>query len=231
MNAIILAGGKGTRMKEISDSPKVLLPVHGKPILEHAIFQLVNCGAKQIFITLSEGHTLLDRWIENSLFSKYIEIVKDKPSTHGNSYGIIESMKISNQITLLAYGDTIFDLPIKDMLSYHLKNQNDVTVLVRPTDHPIDSDLAWTSNGSVCFSKYPHNFVDFTEKLGVSAFYIIEPAATKNVNCNDFSDWFGIVQHLNNSGKKIGIFELKKGYINDLGTPLRYNNFLNQNKK
>ena len=59
------------------------------------------------------------------------------------------------------------------MLSSHIQNQNDITVLVREIDHPSDSDLAWVEDCDVKFSKHPHTFNDFVHKLGVFAFYIL----------------------------------------------------------
>ena len=134
-------------------------------------------------------------------------------------------MKESNQITLLAYGDTIFDLPIEKILSNHVQNQNDITVLVRETDHPIDSDLAWEKD-DVKFSKYPHAFDDYNGKLGVSAFYIISPQPFDITLCKSYTEWFELIQHFNNSGKKIGLFKLDEGFIKDLGTPERYLNYI-----
>ncbi len=229
MNAIILAGGKGSRMKEISDTPKVLLQVQGKPILEHAISNLIDYGAKIIYISVGEKPGEIDNWIEVNSNHFRLEKVNDQPGTLGNSFGVLKSMNMSSQITLLAYGDTIFDLPIKNMLSSHIQNQNDITVLVRDTDHPVDSDLAWIDKGVVKFSKYPHSFNDFSGKLGVSAFYILSPQTFDTSLSRKYSEWFKLIMYFNDSGKKIGLYKLDNGYINDLGTSLRYKNFLKGN--
>jgi len=51
MKAVILAAGKGTRMKELTDElPKPMLPVHGKPILEHILTGLLSAGIREVFI-------------------------------------------------------------------------------------------------------------------------------------------------------------------------------------
>ena len=226
MNAIILAGGKGSRMKDISDTPKVLLPVQGKPILEHAISKLINYGANKVFVSVGETPSEVDNWIDENSDSYGLEKVKDHPGTHGNSFGVLQSMNISNEISYLAYGDTIFDLPIENILSSHIQNQNDITVLVRDTDHPIDSDLAWVDAGDVKFSKYPHTFNDFTGKLGVSAFYILSPQSFDTSLSKEYKEWFELIKYFNDSGKKIGLYKLDEGYIKDLGTPSRYLNYI-----
>src|SRR6266498_2430669 len=51
MKAVILAAGKGTRMKELTDElPKPMLQVHGKPILEHLLNGLLGAGIREVFI-------------------------------------------------------------------------------------------------------------------------------------------------------------------------------------
>src|ERR1043166_695534 len=51
MKAVILAAGKGTRMKELThELPKPMLAVHGKPILEHILSGLVRAGIRDVFI-------------------------------------------------------------------------------------------------------------------------------------------------------------------------------------
>jgi NDP-sugar pyrophosphorylase family protein len=51
MKAVILAGGRGERIRPISDTlPKALVPIDGKPILAHQIEQLERVGVKEIFI-------------------------------------------------------------------------------------------------------------------------------------------------------------------------------------
>lgn len=225
MNAIILAGGKGTRMKKYSETPKVLLPVRELPLIEHGIRFLLNNNAKRIFVTLGKPQSQLDDWITSKREKYPLTVVRDSQTTKGNSYGIVNAMNDSNQITYLSYGDTIFDFPVDDMLQYHLNQKNDITVLVRETDHPSDSDLAWKVGDSVRFSKYPHGFEDFSHKLGVSAFYILSPMSINSNLSEVFPEWFQLLQHLNEIGKKIGLFNLAEGYIKDLGTPERYLNF------
>ena len=232
MNAIILAGGKGSRMKEISETPKVLLPVRGKPILEHVIVKLIKYGAVKVYVSVGEFPNEIDDWINNNSSRYPIKKVNDLPGTSGNSFGVLSSLNQCDQITLLAYGDTVFDLPIEDMLSSHIQNQNDITVLVRETDHPSDSDLAWVEGGNLKFSKYPHTFNDFSRKLGVSAFYILSPLSFACSLSAEYTEWFELIQYFNSSGKKVGLFKLNHGYIKDLGTPERYLNYIqNDNNK
>ncbi len=225
MNAIILAGGMGARMQQYSELPKVLLPVRGLPLIEHGIRFLLEIGVNKVFITIGKSRSFLVEWITIKSEEYPLTTVRDSQSVKGNSSGVLNAMKHSDEITYLAYGDTIFNFPVSDMLKYHIDQKNDITVLVRDTEHPSDSDLAWKVGDSVRFSKYPHNFDDYSNKLGVSAFYILSPMAISADLCKDFPEWFQLLQHLNETGKRVGLFKLAEGYIKDLGTPDRYLKF------
>jgi NDP-sugar pyrophosphorylase family protein len=109
-------------MKDISVTPKVLLPVNGKPILEHAISKLVSYGAKKIFISVGESLGEIDNWIEDNLSRYGLVKVADRPGTNGNFFGVLQSINYSIEISLLAFGDTIFDMPIGNMLTSQIQS-------------------------------------------------------------------------------------------------------------
>jgi NDP-sugar pyrophosphorylase family protein len=53
MKAVLLAAGKGTRLRPLTDEmPKVMIPIAGKPILEHHVEHLAGAGIQEIFINL-----------------------------------------------------------------------------------------------------------------------------------------------------------------------------------
>ena len=66
MQAIILAGGKGTRLKQLtSEIPKPMIPIGGKPIIEHQINCLVENGIEKIIITVNHLKKPLIDFIED----------------------------------------------------------------------------------------------------------------------------------------------------------------------
>lgn len=228
MNAIILAGGKGTRMQEYSSLPKVLLPIGKSTILGSAIEKLIRFGVTTIYVTLSFTSPMVSKELDK--YRKRINIIDilDDVNTRGNTPGILKSLKLSNETTFICYGDTVFDLPLDEMVQFHRKRESRITILCRKTDHPEDSDLVWYNNSKIQGSKYPHSFNDFSDKLGVSAFYIVEPhsiarSAFDEINC----DWFSfLIRQIESNDKGIELYELKSGMIKDLGTPIRYMNYL-----
>ena len=70
MKAMIFAAGMGTRLKPLTDTmPKALVPINGKPMLEHIIFKLKNSGFTQIVINIHHlGQQIIDFLTENNNF-------------------------------------------------------------------------------------------------------------------------------------------------------------------
>lgn len=228
MNAIILAGGKGTRMKEYSSLPKVLLPIGKTTILGAAIEKLILFGVTTTYVTLSYKSEMISKELDK--YRKRINIIEilDDVNSKGNTPGILNSLKLSKETTLICYGDTVFDLPLDEMLEFHRKKESCITILCRRTDHPEDSDLVWYSNSKIQGSKYPHLLNDFSDKLGVSAFYIVEPQSIARSSYVDINcDWFSfLIRQIKSNTSRIELYELKTGMIKDIGTPNRYMNYL-----
>lgn len=66
MKAVILAAGKGTRMRELTNEvPKPMLKVHGKPILEHIITGLASAGVKEFFIVTGFKAETIEQYFED----------------------------------------------------------------------------------------------------------------------------------------------------------------------
>lgn len=134
LDAIILAGGLGTRLREVvSDVPKVLAPVNGKPFLDIILESLENSGCVDRAI-ITVGY-MADKVIErygnwekygfDILFSEERELL-------GTGGAIKKALQLVETDDVLALnGDSYVDINIKDMLSAHKEKQADFTMAVR----------------------------------------------------------------------------------------------------
>lgn len=143
MQAIILSAGFSTRLKPLTDAlPKVMLPIGGKPLLEHQIEQLKRHGVREIFINLHFLPEVITNYFGNgSRFGVKI-FYKFEPKILGTAGGI---KNFKNEISgpfFTVYGD------ILNFINYaKFKERFDEIVgavgigIVGDTDHPHDSDL------------------------------------------------------------------------------------------
>ena len=133
MEAIVLAGGQGTRMQGIDNkTPKVMLEIKGEPFLYWIIKQLQLNKVNKIILCLGIKHKeiidSLDKYnFKNIDISYFIE--DQQLGTGGALIKVINSIKNNNFIFM--NGDSIFNIPIQKLFKEHIKNQNDVTYSIK----------------------------------------------------------------------------------------------------
>jgi mannose-1-phosphate guanylyltransferase / phosphomannomutase len=142
-SAVIIAGGKGTRLAGVAqDLPKCLIPVGGKPLLQHQIECLKANGFLNIIILT--GH-LSDKIIESfgdgSSFGVNITYFREKIPL--GTAGCVKEFEadIGGQDFLVVYGDLLVDMKFEDLFLFHQSNAAAATLVVHPNDHPYDSDI------------------------------------------------------------------------------------------
>ena len=142
MKVVIMAGGKGTRIQDItSDIPKPMIPINGVPVLEREIASLRNQGFTDLIITVSYlGSIIMDYFGDGSKFGVNIEYYNEKTPL-GNAGALF---KIKDRLTepfLLLNSDTIFDVDFNRFINFHKVHGGLVTLFTHPNSHPYDSGL------------------------------------------------------------------------------------------
>ncbi|HXB41133.1 MAG TPA: nucleotidyltransferase family protein [Bacteroidia bacterium] len=129
--AIILAGGFGTRLKEVvADVPKPMALVNGKPFLDYLVKYLQHYGVEKII--LSVGH--LSEKITEHYGNKFIYSIEKEPL--GTGGGIAEAMeKCKTEEILVLNGDSFFDIDLKAFYNKHQEALSDSSLALRKTDN------------------------------------------------------------------------------------------------
>lgn len=132
--AVILAGGKGTRLRPYTyEVPKSMLLLKNKPLLEYLIIHLRNSGIKDIIICINEqGSKIKEYFGDGSRFN--VRIVYSQEKTELGTGGALYNAKdiISSSPFLLLHGDLLTDIDIKEMLSYHQQAGTTATMALKP---------------------------------------------------------------------------------------------------
>lgn len=124
-----------------SSVPKPLLPVAGKPVLQHQIECLKRQGFEQITLTIGHLGNVIRGYLGdgNQLGVKIDYIQEDVPlGTAGALYFLKD--RVDDDFFLIN-GDLIFDVDLHRMLAFHKMHRAAATLLVHPNDHPYDSGL------------------------------------------------------------------------------------------
>lgn len=142
MKAIIMAGGKGTRIKEInSEVPKPMIPVLDKPILQYQIECLARQGVTDITLIIGYlGFVIKEYFGDGAKYGVNISYIEEKEplGTAGALY--LLKGKVQEDFLLLC-GDLIFDINVNRFYSAHKKMGGLVTLFTHPNSHPYDSGI------------------------------------------------------------------------------------------
>ena len=131
---MIFAAGLGTRLKPLTDHmPKALVPVAGKPMLEHVIQKLIAFGCDEIVINVHHfANQIIDFVKANNNFGITIHISDETDMLLDTGGGIKKASSFFNEPFLIHNVDILSNVDLKSLYEYHLTSGNDATLLVSP---------------------------------------------------------------------------------------------------
>jgi NDP-sugar pyrophosphorylase family protein len=224
MKVVVVAGGKGTRIRSVTEEiPKAMIPVNGKPVLEHQLEMAKRYGYNDfLFLTGHLGSKIEEYFGTGEKWDVFIEYYQEK-SPLGTAGAFAEvADKLSSDFWVF-YGDTIMNFDMERMLSFHKIHRSQATLFLHPNDHPEDSDLVEISEDcrvSGFFPK-PHENKSYLN-LTNAALYILSPEMLQYITKNQRSD-FGKDVFPNAFAAGMNMYGFVSAeYIKDMGTPERY---------
>jgi len=129
MKAVILSGGLGTRLQPYTTFlPKPMLPLGGKPILEHLIEWSKKNGVKSIILCVSYLRKSIEDYFEDGkrLGVKIEYAISDKPLATAGQLKTAE--KFIDDTFVCMYGDSIYNFNLKNMIKQHQQRKSFVTM-------------------------------------------------------------------------------------------------------
>lgn len=131
--AIILAGGLGTRLrKAVPDLPKSMAPVAGRPFLSYVIDHLRMQGVHRFIFSLGYKSELIEHYLQKEYPTlDYISVIEKEPlGTGGGIYLAIR--KAASENVLVANGDTLFKINLAPIENLHQQNNSECTLALKP---------------------------------------------------------------------------------------------------
>ena len=223
MKAVIIAGGKGTRLGGLSEKiPKPMVEIGDAPILEHQIRLLKRYGIIDITIITGYLSNVIEDYFKcGKKYGVNISYYKEEKPL-GTTGGIKEIEDSLKEDFIVFYGDVMLDINIKKFCDFHKTKKSTCSLAVHPNDHPYDSDLVEIDNEKkvIAFYSKPHEKEKDYKNLVNAAAYIISPVFLKNIKKGEMAD-FGrdIFPKVFQNEKMYGYITAE--YIKDVGTPER----------
>lgn len=136
--AVVMAGGKGTRLGPLTESvPKPMLKVAGRPILERIVLHLAGVGIKHIYLAINYlGHVVEEHFGDGARFGCRIEYLREDRAL-GTAGALSLLPKKPEKPVLVMNGDLVTQTDFADMLDFHERHGQSVTVGVRRYLHTV----------------------------------------------------------------------------------------------
>lgn len=225
MKAVIMAGGKGTRISSITtDIPKTMLPIMGKPIIEHQIECLKKSGITDIVVVIGHlGDVIKNYLADGQKFGVNINYIEENIplGTAGALYYLKEEFK---EDFVFLFGDVFLSVDFNRMIKFHQENKADATLFVHPNIHPYDSVLVENDAHNLITgidSKRTKREYDYKNNVNAGIF-IFSPTVFNFIDEPKKMDLENdvIIPMINNNCK---LYTYKSTeYAKDMGTPERY---------
>ncbi len=149
MQAVIMAGGKGTRLATVTKNiPKPMVPIEGKPLLEYQIENLKENGVRNIVLIVGHlGDVIRDHFGDGSAFG--VEISYFVEETPLGTAGALAKIKDRLEDSFfLVFGDLFININYDRFLSFHQEKGALISLFSHPNSHPYDSDIIITNDES-----------------------------------------------------------------------------------
>ena len=214
MQAIIMAGGQGTRLKELTKDliPKSMIKINDKPLLEWQIQNLKENGIDDIIIVV--GH-LKDKIKDYFPNLQYFE--EDEPL--GTAGALIKMKHMLKNEFFVIYGDLFFDINFKRMIKFHHDHKAKGTLFIHPNSHPYDSNLIVLGDNNKVLDILPkhRNLLQWYHNITNSGIYLFNKSIL-----NIFPDTNKIDLDDNILSRITDLYGyMSSEYVKDIGTPER----------
>jgi histidinol-phosphate phosphatase family protein len=223
MKAVILAGGRGTRLGALTEKlPKPLIPLAGLATIEHQLMLLKRYGVDEVFILSGYLAGEISCAIGDGVpFGLHVEhVIEKEPLGTAGAIAQLDGRLTEDFIVL--YGDVMMDMDLRRLMDFHLAKKSVCTPVLHPNDHPQDSDLVETDAGRriVAVHPKPHQPGVWYKNLANTGVYAFSPEIFKFIEHGVKQDFAkNILPRVSQKGLAYGY--VTPEYIKDMGTPER----------
>ncbi|MBS60169.1 MAG: alcohol dehydrogenase [Anaerolineaceae bacterium] len=212
IQAVVMAGGSGTRLRPLTENlPKPMVPVGGRPMLERIIEQLRDAGVSRVMVTTHyKGELITNHFGDGKGFGVNISYVEeDKPM---GTAGGLSQLEPSDEPILVINGDILTRVDFRAMLDFHIEHKAEMSVAVRRHETQVPYGVIETEDERI---------TQVLEKPVVNHFinagiYLLNPAVFELIPENDSYDMPELINSLINDGRTVISFPVREYWL-DIG--------------
>lgn len=222
MQAVILVGGAGLRLRPLTaTTPKPLIPLANRPLIEHIVRWLEGAGVDAVMLLAQYRAAAFDRWLHHW---RGIDVrVVEEPVPLGTAGAVANVAHLLRGTTAVINGDNITNLDLGAMLRLHRKRGAVATIAIDRVDDPSGRGVVVAdAMGRVArFQEKPAPGTALAATVNTGS-YLIEPAALAGVGRGQPAMWeTDLFPNLIVTGQPVYAFETPHLWL-DAGTPSGY---------
>ena len=218
MKAVILAGGKGSRLAPYTKViPKPLMPIGDMPILEVLLHQVKRAGVHEVVLSVGHMASLLRAFFQEGQHLG-LQVRYSYEDTPLGTAGPLTRITGLDDTFLVMNGDVLTTLDFSDLVRYHRASKAQVTIAMYNKQVKIDLGVLKLNDGDQVVGYIEKPTYEYQVSMGV---YVFEPSVIKYIPPDQYFDFPSLILRLIEAGERVVGYSFS-GYWQDLGRPDDY---------
>jgi len=211
---VIMAGGKGTRMKPFTTVlPKPLVPIKDRPIIELIIDKFINVGCVNYYLTLNYKKKIMKAYFEELDYEYNLNFIEESEFL-GTAGSLKLLVKEIHEPFFVSNCDILVDADYKDLYDFHINGKFDLTLVVASKEYLIPyGSCELNEDGTLShISEKPK-----IEILANSGLYIMNPVILKYIPKDCFFHITHLIETIKEKGFRVGVYPISEKAWLDIG--------------
>jgi len=224
MKAVVMAGGEGSRLRPLtSNMPKPLVPVAGRPIMEHILLHLRRHQLRDVVATVQYlGASIRNYFGDGSEQGVALSYsVEDSPL--GTAGSVMLARQQLNEPFVVISGDSLTDIDLAAAARFHRERKALATIVLKPVPNPLEYGVVVVDEGGAVqrFIEKP-SWGEVISDLANTGIYILDPSVFEFFRPGEVTDWSGdVFPKLLKEGEHVFGW-IADGYWEDVGSHSAY---------
>lgn len=217
VDAVLMAGGKGERLRPLTEkTPKPLLPVGGKCIIDHNIDHLISYGVKHVNVTVNYLGEQIEKHFAEPCNGVHVHCYRE-PKFLGTIGSIRFVENFYNDTVLVMNSDLFTNIDYEDFFLHFQAHDAEMSVAAVPYNVSIPYGILDLEGREIkgLIEKPKYNY------YANAGIYLIKKSALAEIPDNEFFNATDLIERLITQGKKVIRYPLNGTWI-DIGTPQEY---------
>jgi dTDP-glucose pyrophosphorylase len=211
---VVMAGGKGTRLKPLSSViPKPLIPIGERTILEEIMDRFENAGSEKFYLSVNYKKEMIKYYLDSIGKSDSVEYFSEtKPLGTAGSLSLLKGKL--NSTFYVTNCDILIEQDLNELYKYHTENRNEITLVAALKQFSIPYGTIESGKDGLLESMQEKPDLTFKINAGV---YILEPHLLDEIPDGEFFHITQLIENIKNRDGRIGVFPISEKSWLDIG--------------